>query len=254
MFKWKSAPRLRLRERSARDAAAAFAGLAAFLAAGSATALPSLQLGPGSGSWTYDVSTETWLTHDNPLNLLTFANATKTDGGHGGYAWSKTGTSQLAYLVVAAVPKNSGTEPPSLFDITVENDGAALPLYSRGNGAPPLSDPNDIGKHGIYDTYFELYEFNFDGPIVDVFDTVTGTDSGKGYKEVFDITIHSLAGGVESLHFDLFTIRGSGHLGSTDRVQENAPFTHDAQTAPEPGTASLLGLGLVGLAALGRRR
>ena len=53
------------------------------LGAFSAQALPSLQLGPGAGSWTYDNSTQTWVTSDDPLELLATANATAADGGNG---------------------------------------------------------------------------------------------------------------------------------------------------------------------------
>jgi hypothetical protein len=232
----------------------ALAALGAMVVSSPALALPSLQLGPGAGSWTYDAGTGTWVTPDNPLQLLAFANATAADGGNGDYPWSTTGTSQIAYLVISAVPKTTDTEPPSLFDVTVDNDAGTLSLYTSGNGAPPLSDPNDLAPHGIFDTYYEIYEFNFDGPIVGIYNTQTGLDPAQGYEELFDITINSLDGSVEFLHFDLFTIVGSGSLGPTDQVLDNAPFTHDAQTVPEPGTALLLSLGLLGLAATRRSR
>ncbi|MGH7287861.1 MAG: choice-of-anchor N protein, partial [Myxococcota bacterium] len=190
---------------------------------------------------------------DNPLNLLAFANATAVDGGNGDYPWSVTGTSQIAYLVISAVPKNPATEPPSLFDVTVDNDAGTLSLYTSGNGAPPLSDPNDLAPHGIFDTYFEVYEFNFDGALGGIYNTQTGVDPAQGYTELFDITINSLDPSVEALHFDLFTIVGSGQLGPTDQVFANAPFTHDAQTIPEPGAVLLIGVG-IGLVALASLR
>jgi hypothetical protein len=227
---------------------------ALFFVAAPAGALPSLQLGAGSGSWTYNVVTQTWETSDNPLELLAFANATAADGGNGDYAWSVTGSSQIAYLVVSAVPKIATTEPPSLFDITVDNDGGTLSLYTSGNGAPPLSDPNDLAPHGIFSTYFEIYEFNFDGGFTGIYNTQTGLDPATGFEERFDITINSLDASVSALHFDLFTIAGTGQLGPTDQVFANAPFSHDAQTIPEPVAAALLAAGLAGLGAAAARK
>ena len=64
-------------------------------------ALPALQLGAGSGSWTYNVVTQTWETSDNPLNLLAFANATEADGGNGGERpGGKAGHRLLGHLVL----------------------------------------------------------------------------------------------------------------------------------------------------------
>ena len=223
-----------------------------FVAARSAHAIPSLQLGPGAGSWTYDTTSQTWVTSDNPLQLAATANATMADGGNGDYAWDALGTSQIAYLVVSAVPKTGLTEPPELFDITVENDGGALSLFASGNGAPPLSDPNDLAPHGIFDTYFEIYEFNFDGALVGISDTQPGgTGTGMGYLELFDVTINSLADSVEGLHFDLYTVQ----TADTGAVDAFAPFSHDAEAIPEPGSALLFGVGgLITGVALRRRR
>ena len=223
-----------------------------FLAAGNAAAIPSLQLGPGAGSWSYDLTTQTWVTTDNPLQLAATANATTADGGNGAYAWDTLGSSQLAYLVVSAVPKTALSEPPELFDITVENDAGTLSLFASGNGAPPLSDPNDLAPHGIFDTYFEIYEFNFDGALVGISDTQPGgTGTGMGYLELFDITINSLADSVSSLHFDLYTVQ----TADPGLVEAFAPFSHDADAVPEPSSALLFGVGgLVASVALRRRR
>ena len=217
---------------------------ALFLGASAAQAINSLQLGPGSGDWSYDTSTQTWVSADNPLNLLATANATT---GNGAYAWEQTGTSQTAYLIVSAQPKGT---PGDAFDITVENDGGALTLFTSGYGNPPLTDTNSLAPHGIWDTYFEVYDFQFDGPVVTISDTQPGTSGmGDGFVEYFDITINSLT--ADGIHFDLFTIDGRM------QVESFAPFSHDAETGrlvPEPSAALLFGLGAILVSRRTRRR
>jgi len=222
---------------------------AVFLLASVAQALPSLQLGPGAGSWSYDLTTQTWVTSDDPLELAAFANATKADGGHGGYAWDQT-TSTTAYLVIAATPKT--TIGADLFDVTVTNDGGSLALVSSGDGTPPLSDP--MPKHGIFSTYFEIYEFSFDGALTTIENTQPpGGDAGSGYRELIQIAVNSLAAGVTGLHFDLFTIAGAGPLTGASRLQAFAPFSHDAAFVPEPGAVGIFAVGLLVSGALIRR-
>ena len=231
------------------------------LTADKAQAIPALQLGPGIGSWSYDTVTDTWVTGDNPLQLEATANATTLNGGNGNYAWDNLDPSRFAYLVVSAIPMTPLTEPPSLFDITVENDGAVLSLFNSGNGAPPLNDPNSLAPHDIFDTYFEIYEFSFDGALVGISDTQPGgTGTGQGYLELFDITINSMAPSVQRLHFDLFTVQGAAGWApdgpaSNRLVEAFAPFSHDAEVVPEPSSALLFGVGaLIASAGLRRRR
>ena len=219
-----------------------------------ASAIPSLQLGPGTGSWTYDGSTQTWVTTDNPLELVATANATT---GNGSYAWDAAGAgNQIAYLVVSAVPMTTFDN----FDITISNDGGALPMYTSGVGAPPIEDPNSLAPHGIFDTYFEIYQFDFDGAVTTIGDTQPGGSGvGDGFLETFNVVINSNGG--DALHFDLFTVIDDGilALGSgPDKtlVSEFAPFSHDAQTnpIPEPSSALLFSAGMLVAGRAIRRR
>jgi len=212
-----------------------------------AMAIPSLQLaGDGSDGWSYNGTTDTWEVTSPSFGLYAYANATTANGGNGSYAWDAAGsTDQYAYLILAAVqdPGDIG----DVFDVTV--GGASL--VNSGYGAPPIEDTNDPAPHGIYDTYFEVYEFQFDGSIVDINDEQPGeTGTGKGYAELFSIDINELLGDVTGVHFDLFTTTGarwdpSDLTADKKLVNAFAPFSHDAAFIPEPGVLGLLGLGLV---------
>ena len=218
----------------------------------SAFALPALQLGPGdSGTWTYDNSTQTWVVAEGSFSLNAYANCQGLESCNGKYAWDPAGSSmQYAYLIAAAMPQTSdGTD---VFDISV--NGASL--ITSGFGAPPIQDSNSLASHGIYDTYFEIYEFRFDGPLGEIHDTQPGAvGTGDGYTESFGISINSLLEGVSGVHFDLFTVSGEKYDTKSqdslkDLVYAFAPFSHDAETGgydvPEPSTVLMLGLGLLG--------
>lgn len=224
------------------------------LGAGGANALPALQLGPGAGNWTYDTVTGTWVAADDPLQLAAYANAASVDGGNGDYAWPNTTDPRVAYLVVSATPKS--TSGGDLFDISLANDATNITLSDSGYGTPPIGDSNSLAPHGVFDTYFEIYAFDFDGSLTTIYDTQPGeTGSGMGYVEYLDITINSLADGLTGLHFDLFTLGSADQvslesadqvsLEGTDQVYAFAPFSHDGAYVPEPSAAVVFSVGLL---------
>ena len=59
-----------------------------------------------------------------------------------------------------------------MFDVAVSDDSGALTMVASGFGGLPFVD--NTAPHGIYPTYFEMYEFRFDGGLVGLPNTQTG--------------------------------------------------------------------------------
>jgi len=222
-------------------------------------AIPALQLGPDPSDpdWFYDTTDQTWSLTGNSGNVFAYANAID---GNGSYAWETGAELREAYLSIAATPKSNVTPA---FGVTVLNDGGVT-LIESGVGSPPLADADDLknhdlSPHGVFDTYYEIYRFVFDGSVVGIHDTQPGgTGTGNGYMEMFNITINFLAEDIEGIHFDLFTINDPGNDnygdGSGDQVLAFAPFSHDAAFVPEPNTLALIGFGLIAFTIISRRK
>lgn len=235
--------------------------LFATLLSGAAYALPALQLGPDtdpSSDWTYNTTTQTWETTDNPLTVIAYANAPAGDGGDGAFAWESAPTLYV-YLVVSAVP-NQPDNGLDAFDVTITVDGSTLSVLNSGFGNPPIDDPNSLAGHSVFSTYFEVYEFAFNVDSLGLIGNTQPGDSGsgQGYMESIMVEVNSMLAGVEGVHFDLFTVNGNGQWDPgliTDKklVYAFAPFSHDAEFVPEPATAALLLLGLLGFRFAHRR-
>lgn len=245
-----------------------FSTVAILMAVGfssAAMAVPVLQLGPGSTSdpnWNYDTAEETWIhSGSNEATLAAYAlngafKECSSSSGCSGPSSSSGSTLRTAYLSIAATPKTP--DATDVFDVTVTNNGSALSLFESGHGAPPISDTNpldntrhDLRSHGIFDTYFEVYEFTFDESVHHVPNTQTGsTSNSDGWLELFNIKINSIDPKVTGLHFDLYTLNCDDLT-----VYKFAPFSHDAgMDIPEPTPLLLSGVGLMLASMFGTRR
>lgn len=142
------------------------------------------------------------------------------------------------YLTVA-VPDDSGN-----ITFTSLTSGFPSGTYSSFS----YGTPSGLGPHGIFPTYFA--EHFLDDILLGsdtVYDMVEG-GSATGRIIKFDVSVS----GFDSTHYDAYGL----YLSGSKYHVTFAPYSHDAgtTTTPEPATISLLGLGLLGLLGLKKKK
>lgn len=241
-------------------------------------ALPHLQLDIFGGY--YDAGTETIMSNGNAFTLYAYLIPDNSTNGPNALL------SDTYYISAAVVPKvGPGAAALGSFSFN------SVPINATGDmhyGTPPLesyaqlSDPGDLSKHGIFETYFSEFAFKFDqNNKADPYNTAetpgvgpTPDTNGTMYFNAFTVDTSSLAANY-FIHFDLYNslstpltekvCSGSGRyrtcvdvvVGNDNDINSCAPFSHDAQSSnsvPEPNTFMLLGSGLLGLVFFGRRK
>ena len=200
-----------------------------------AQALPNLQLDISNG--VFDPVTETTVSTSDTFDVWALA------ANHAG----------LTYYLSAAISPNPGAGDFGSFSI----NGT---IYNSANmtfGTPPIETVDgELASHGIFPTYFAELSFNFNGAsTIDAYNVQDGSSApGSLYLKTFAVDMSGVTDGF-TVHFDLYTYgeKGAKKISITDF----APFSHDAEgghTVPDGGaTAALLGLGVLGLAAIRRK-
>jgi hypothetical protein len=249
--------------------------------AGVAFALPTLQLTITGG--TYQTTDETTYAGGNPFTLYALLSAPNNCN-----AACLAGLLADTYYISAALnPKTAPAVPPdadpSLGSFSFGGTVVAV-TSDMTYGTPPLetaatqlSDPGDLASHGIFETFYRQFKFQFDGnQSTTPFNSADTTpnaivDDDKGmYYVPFLVDVAGLADKY-SIHFDLYNskveqCKNNNCVPDDIDINDFAPFSHDAQSltgngnepdptpAPEPGVLTLLGIGLLGLTAIRRRK
>ncbi len=223
---------------------------------GSSFAYPTLQLDIADG--TYDTSSETIVASTDPFMLYAYLIPN-----------SSNSLSDTYYISMAVTPKRdtAGSLGSFSFNTTTINVTSDMTY-----GTPPLetllgniatTDPGDLPSHGIFETYFYEYEFQFDGSQISKYNTqdraISGgaiPTSGTGMYYVGLNIDTTLLDPDYSIHFDLYNSDLARRSTTDLDVTKFAPFSHDAESrkVPEPSTLILLGSGLVALGVIKGRK
>lgn len=227
-----------------------------------ASAAPLLQLDIAGGS--YDAVTETIVTSDSSFTVYAYG----TPQGRSSSA-RRAVLGRTMYLSIALTPETGPTDVVAgSFTVNgVTYQATADMTY----GVPPIErdgtagwDGGDLGRHGIYRTFFVEIPFVLSSASPRSGEYDTAEDAGQGpiagndmYYAAFEIDRAGLPAGYE-LHFDLYSVT-TGRHGDRD-VYAFAPFSHDAGTVPggrpvpEPTAALVFAVGLAASRFAGSRR
>jgi hypothetical protein len=217
-----------------------------------AFAYPLLQLDIEGG--TYDSGTESIVTGNGSFTLYSIL----TPQNNPTQAEIDALLSETYYISVSITPsvdENFDSDLTFVFDGTTYNVTEDMIFGTAPIDAVQGHDAGDLPKHGVYPTFFIEVDFQFDSSdTAESYNTQDNPggldDSGSGsFYASFEVD-SSLFGGDYFLHFDLYTTHSSEDVD----IVYFAPFSHDAETVPEPNTLLLLGAGLVAASLIGRTR
>lgn len=226
-------------------------------------AIPVLQLEIKNG--VYDTATETTVATTKSFTL--YAYLTPPAGE----------TSALladTYYIAAAITPSVSQSANNLGTFSF-NGTTVRATADMVYGVPPFEsylgeDSGDLQKHGLYETYFKQFSFNFTSTKrATAYDVETSSasqptanSSGGMYYMQFTVDTTALNPNYQ-IHFDLYSVKNGSSSGDKD-IKKNAPFSHDAQSGkfssggthatPEPASLLLLAGGLGTIAVVRHRR
>lgn len=192
-----------------------------------AKAVPFIQLDVIGGS--YDQETETIISNESDATIIALATP------RGTYTAADV-LSSTSFLSIAALKDNGDAVSLSdLFGTLIDIEGVAITENDFWVGTPPIeSGDNTLGPHGVYDTAFAEFMFQFaSGNTTSTYNSEDAAgastlyDGGSGsFFKTFNVSISQLAAGI-NLHFDLYTTKNVE--GGGPERDKFAPYSHDAE-------------------------
>jgi hypothetical protein len=220
-------------------------------------AIPQLQLyfdpatNPGAA---YDPVDQGWGTVASPMTLTAFMQGLDT--------------SHTFRVFISLPDRPIGSDPNGLISLTITEPTAEGFLGTPG---PWVFGNPGLPPHGIFDTWYTYFDFNFLDPdnnfsVFNVEPSSGGSVSGTvgGFRDDFRIGA-SGPGSNAFYHFDLVDVNSFN--ANQGRFSDSAPPSHDAQgnlqggppqgnptATPEPSTMVLIFVGMVAYLLVGTRR
>ncbi|MFA4947332.1 MAG: choice-of-anchor N protein [Candidatus Krumholzibacteriia bacterium] len=221
--------------------------------AGNALAVPRLQTYIVGSTYErfYQQESDSWITHSNNFDLKVVGYWNPASGGGSssllGHGQSSRPYDFMdTYLMVSTPIGQSGTVWINGVEMTeFEGYWSVLPNVLDPNPSLRNHMPAGMGRYNFQSIG------RIDNDEIKAYDYSSGAMSNPGWGD--EILLDIVVSGYSWAHFDAAGVNSKGRT-YTNPYSHDASYYSDNKAIPEPGTLSLLGLGLLGMIPILRRK